>query len=148
MIHKIFQRGKLLSSAKEIAATDDTLTLRLTSRTCSTRFAPSQYVEFKKLVVSLPLFVKTFPELCFSQMKEYMIAGKDFALGLCGVTDILRHRVTRSGNALLESNYLVGKGKGKHGAVAGRVLVGQSNLYATLVESQHCRYQVAPIPRN
>ena len=90
MIHKIFQRGKLLSSAKEIATTDDTLTLRLTSRTCSTRFAPSQYVEFKKLLVSLPLFIKTFQELCFSQMKEYMIAGKDFVLDLCGVTDILR----------------------------------------------------------
>ena len=56
---------------------------------CSTRFTASQYVEFKKLLKSLPLYIKTFRELNFSEVKDYIIAGKDFVLDLCGICDAL-----------------------------------------------------------
>ena len=89
VLHKIFQRGKLLKHAIEMLKTDDDLVLRLTSRTCSTRFTASQYVEFKKLLKSLPLHIKTFREFNFSEVKDYMIAGKDLVLDLCGICDAL-----------------------------------------------------------
>ena len=88
-LHKIFQRGKLLRQAIEMLKTDDDLVLRLTSRTCSTRFTASQYVEFRKLLKSLPLYIKTFREFNFSEVKDYMIAGEDFVLDLCGICDVL-----------------------------------------------------------
>ena len=53
-IHQLFQRGKLLSHAIQMAKTNDKLVFKVTSGTCSTRFASSQYVEFRKLVDSLP----------------------------------------------------------------------------------------------
>ena len=56
VVHKIFQRGKMLNHAMEMMSTDDDLVLKLTSRTCSTRFTTSQYVEFYKLLDSLPLY--------------------------------------------------------------------------------------------
>ena len=82
-LHKIFQHGKLVKHAIEMLKTDDDVVLRSTSRTCSTRFTTSQYVEFKKLLKSFPLYVKTFHEFNFSEVKDYMIAGKDFVLDLC-----------------------------------------------------------------
>ena len=60
VVHQMFQRGKMLSHAKEMASNDDDLVLRLTSRSCCTRFSASQYVEFRKLIDSLPLYIKTF----------------------------------------------------------------------------------------
>jgi hypothetical protein len=89
VVHHIFQRGKMLKRAMEMETSDDELVLRLTSRACSTRFTTSQYVEFKKLLGSLPLFVKTFREFQSCEIKEYMIAGEDFVMDLCGVVDIL-----------------------------------------------------------
>ena len=59
-IHQLFQGGKILSHAIEMAKTNDKLVLKVTSGTCSTRFASSQYVKFQKLVDLLPLFIKTF----------------------------------------------------------------------------------------
>ena len=64
--------------------------LRLTSRACSTRFSTSQYMEFLKLLDSLPLFIKTFREFQYSEIKEYQIAGEDFLPDLCGICDILK----------------------------------------------------------
>ena len=78
-----------MKHAIEMLKTDDDLVLRLTSRTCSTRFTASQYVELKKLLKSLPLYIKTFREFNFSEVKDYMIAGKDFVLDLCGICDAL-----------------------------------------------------------
>jgi hypothetical protein len=89
VVHHIFQRGKMLKRAMEMETSDDELVLRFTSRACSTRFTTSQYVEFKKLLASLPLFVKTFREFQSCEIKEYMIAGEDFVMDLCGVVDIL-----------------------------------------------------------
>ena len=89
IVHQIFQRGKMLKRAMEMETSDDELVLKLTSRACSTRFTTSQYVEFKKLLDSLPLFVKTFREFQSCEIKEYMIAGEDFVMDLCGVVDIL-----------------------------------------------------------
>ena len=60
IVYQIFQRGKMLKWAMEMETSDDELVLKLTSRACSTRFTTSQYVEFKKLLASPPLFVKTF----------------------------------------------------------------------------------------
>ena len=89
IVHQIFQRGKMLKRAMEMETSDDELVLKLTSRGCSTRFITSQYVEFKKLLASLPLFVKTFRKFQSCEIKEYMIAGEDFVMDLCGVVDIL-----------------------------------------------------------
>ena len=90
VIHRLFQRGKMLSHAKEMAKKDEELVLRLTSRTCSTRFSASQYVEFRKLIESLPLFIKAFREFKYAELKEYQIAGIDFLLDLCSFCDILK----------------------------------------------------------
>ena len=57
VIHKIFQRGKMLNHAMEMTNTKDDLVLKLTSRTCSTRFTTSQHVEFCKLLDGLPLYI-------------------------------------------------------------------------------------------
>ena len=88
VVHKIFQRGKMLKHAIEMTSKDDDLVLKVTSRTCSTRFSTSQYVEFRKLLDSLPLYIQTFRQFQFSEVKEYMIAGDDFLFDLCGVCDI------------------------------------------------------------
>ena len=69
--------------------TQDEFVLRLTSRACSTRFSTSQYMEFRKLLESLPLFIKTFTDFHYSEM-EYQIADEDFLLDLCGICDILK----------------------------------------------------------
>lgn len=79
----------MLNHAMEMMSTDNDLVLKLTSRTCSTRFTTSQYVEFRKLLDSLPLYIKTFRQFQFSEIKEYMVAGDDFLLDLCGICDIL-----------------------------------------------------------
>ena len=68
--------------------------LKVTSGTCSTRFTSSQYVEFRKLADSLPLFIKTFRQFKYTQIKEYMIAGKDFVLDFCDIWDILEPIIT------------------------------------------------------
>ena len=90
VIHRIFQRGKMLKHAMSMGKTQDEFVLRLTSRACSTRFSTSQYMEFRKLLESLPLFIKTFREFHYSEMKEYQIAGEDFLLDLCGICNILK----------------------------------------------------------
>ena len=90
VVHRLFQRGKMLSHAVEMSKKDDELVLRLTSRACSTRFSTSQYVEFRKLLDSLPLFIKAFREFKFSEVKEFQIAGQDFLMDLCGCCDILK----------------------------------------------------------
>ena len=88
VIHHIFRRGKMLKHAMSMGKTQDEFVLRLTSRACSTRFSTSQYMEFRKLLKSLPLFIKTFREFHYSEM-EYQIAGKDFLLDLCGICNML-----------------------------------------------------------
>lgn len=90
VVHRLFQRGKMLSHAVELSKKDDELVLRLTSRPCSTRFSTSQYVEFRKLLDSLPLFIKAFREFKFSEVKEFQIAGQDFLMDLCGCCDVLK----------------------------------------------------------
>lgn len=90
VVHRLFQRGKMLSHAIELSKKDDELVLRLTSRACSTRFSTSQYVEFCKLLDSLPLYIKTFREFKFSEVKEFQIAGQDFLIDLCGCCDVLK----------------------------------------------------------
>ena len=90
VVHRIFQRGKMFKHATVMKQTEDDLVFKLTSRTCSTRFTTSQYMEFQKMLESLPLFIKTFREFQFSQIKEYQIAGDDFLLDLCGVCDIMK----------------------------------------------------------
>ena len=90
VIHRIFQPGKMLKHAMSMGKTQDEFVLRLTSRACSTRFSTSQYMEFRKLLESLPLFIKTFREIQYLEMKEYQIAGEDFLLDLCGICDILK----------------------------------------------------------
>ena len=62
VVHRMFQQGKMLKHAMSMGKTQDKLVLRLTSRACSTRFSTSQYMEFQKLLESLPLFIKTFRE--------------------------------------------------------------------------------------
>ena len=89
-MHRLFQRGKMLSHAVEMSKKDDELVLRLTSRACSTGFSTSQYIEFCKLLDSLPLYIKVFREYKYSEIKEFQIAGKDFLMDLCGFCDILR----------------------------------------------------------
>ncbi len=74
IVHQIFQPGKMLSHSTEMAKDDDELVLRLTSRACSTRFSASQYVEFLKLIESLPLYIRTFREFKYTEVKEYQIA--------------------------------------------------------------------------
>lgn len=73
-----------------MASHDDDLVVRLTSRSYCTRFSASQYVEFRKLIDSLPLYIKTFRAFKFKDVKEYQIAGKDFLLDLCSACDILK----------------------------------------------------------
>ena len=90
IVRKIFQQGKMLNHAMEKMSTDNDLVLKLTSRTCSTRFTTSQYVELYKLLDSLPLYTKTFQQFQFSEIKDYMVAGDDFLLDLCRICDILR----------------------------------------------------------
>lgn len=90
VVHRLFQRGKMLSHAVELAKADDDLVLKLTSNVSSTRFSTSQYVEFKKLIDSLPLFIKAFREFKYSEVKEFEIAGEDFVLDLCGACDVLQ----------------------------------------------------------
>ena len=89
VVHKIFQQGEMLKHTIEVMSKDDNLVLKVTSRTCSTRFSTSQYVEFRKLLDSLPLHIQTFRQFQFSEVKEYMIAGDDFLFDLCGICDIL-----------------------------------------------------------
>ncbi len=89
VVHRIFQRGKMLKHAIAMGDPEDDLVLKLTSRTCSIRFTTSQYKEFCKLLESLPLFIKAYREFQFSEAKEYQIAGDDFLLDLCGVCDIM-----------------------------------------------------------
>ena len=90
VVHRIFQRGKMLKHAMVMEEKEDELVLKLTSRACSTRFTTSQYMEFHKILASLPLFIKTFREFQFSELKEYQIAGDDFVLDLSGVCDIMK----------------------------------------------------------
>ena len=90
VVHQMFQRGKMLKHAMSMGKTQDEFVLRLTSRACSTRFSTSQYMEFQKLLESLPLFIKTFKEFQYSEIKEYQIVGEDFFLDLCGICDILK----------------------------------------------------------
>lgn len=90
IIHRLFQRGKMLSHAVEIAKNDDDLLLRLTSRSCATQFSASQYTEFRKLIDSLPLFIQTFRAFNYTETREFQIAGKDFVLDLCAVCDVMR----------------------------------------------------------
>jgi len=77
-VRRLFQRGKMFSHATHMAKSDDQLVLKLTSASCSTRFSTSQFVEFRKLLESLPLFIKTFREFKYIQTQEYIIAGQDF----------------------------------------------------------------------
>ena len=58
----------MLSHAIAMAKSDDDLLLRLTSRSCGTRFSASQYVEFRKLIDSLPLYIKTFREFKYTEV--------------------------------------------------------------------------------
>ena len=69
---------------------DDDLVLRLSSRTCSIRFSASKYVEFLKLLESLPLYIKTFREFEYTDLKEYQIAGIDFLFDLCSICNVLK----------------------------------------------------------
>lgn len=89
VVHRIF-RGKMLKHAMAMKETEDKFVLKLTSRACNTRFTTSQYMEFLKLLESLPLFIKTFREFQFSEIKEYQIAGDDFLLDLCGICVIMK----------------------------------------------------------
>lgn len=73
----------MLNHAMEMMNTEDDLVLKLTSRTCSTRFTTSQHVEFCKLLDGLPLYIKTFRQFHYSEIREYVIAGDDFLLDLC-----------------------------------------------------------------
>lgn len=59
VFHHLFGRGRMFFQAKLQAAADETKLL-VSSRTCSTRFATSQYYEFVKLLESLPTYVKAF----------------------------------------------------------------------------------------
>ena len=77
VVHQIFQHRKMLMHAMATQEMDDEFALKLTSRVCCTRFTTSQYMEFLKLLESLPLFIKTFREFQFSKIKEYQIAGYD-----------------------------------------------------------------------
>ena len=86
--HKIFSQGKMFAQAKVQAEVDDTKIL-VTSRTCSTRFATSQYQEFLKLLESLPTYVKAFRSFNYSEITEYQIAGQDFVFDMCGAVDVL-----------------------------------------------------------
>lgn len=88
-VHRMFQRGKMLSHAREMERENSSFHLKLTSRACSTRFSTSQYVEFLKLLDSLPRYIETVREFLFSERTEYKIAGADFIMNLCGVCDIL-----------------------------------------------------------
>jgi hypothetical protein len=69
IVRKIFQQGKMLNHAMEKMSTDNDLVLKLTSRTCSTRFTTSQYIELYKLPDSLPLYTKTFQQFQFLKLR-------------------------------------------------------------------------------
>lgn len=91
-INQMFNRGKMLALAKSEAIKSQSKSNRLlvTSRTCSTRFFTSQYHEFEKLITSLPVYIDTFRENQYSEVKEYEIAGKDFVTDMCGTLDVMK----------------------------------------------------------
>ena len=89
-IHQIFNCGKMFALAKSQAVQSKCKRLLVTSRTCSTRFFTSQYHEFEKLMTSLPVYIETFRENKYNQVKEYEIAGKDFVIDMCGTLDVMR----------------------------------------------------------
>jgi hypothetical protein len=41
-------------------------------------------------MTSLPVYIETFRENKYNQVKEYEIAGKDFVIDICGTLDIMR----------------------------------------------------------
>lgn len=67
----------------------DEFVVKLTSSPSSTRFATSQYLEFRKLLDSLPVFIQTFRKHKYTIVEKYKIAGQDFVLDLLGVCDVL-----------------------------------------------------------
>lgn len=89
-IHQMFNRGKMLALAKNQAVQFQRQRLLVTSRTCSTRFFTSQYHEFEKLITSLPVYIETFRENKYNEIKEYEIAGEDFVIDMCGTLDVMR----------------------------------------------------------
>jgi hypothetical protein len=89
-IHQMFNRGKMLALAKSQAVQSQCQRLLVTSRTCSTRFFTSQYHEFEKLMTSLPVYIETFRENKYNEIKEYEIAGEDFVIDMCGTLDVMR----------------------------------------------------------
>ncbi|MCP4801188.1 MAG: hypothetical protein GY893_14695 [bacterium] len=93
VFHHLFGRGKMFVQAKVQAAADETKLL-VTSRTCSTRFATSQYYEFVKLLESLPTYVKAFRKYGYTEVKDFQMAGQDFVFDICGAVDIMRPIIT------------------------------------------------------
>ena len=91
-IHQMFNRGKMLALAiaKSQAVQSQCKRLLVTSRACSTRFFTSQYHEFEKLMTSLPVYIETFRENKYNEIKEYEIAGKDCVIDMCGTLDVMR----------------------------------------------------------
>ena len=70
VVYRLFQHGKMLSHAVEMSV--------------------EMYIEFCKLLDTLPLYIKVFREYKYSGIKEFQIAGQDFLMDLCGFCDILR----------------------------------------------------------
>ena len=58
-IHKLFQRQKKLAAAMK-KAEEMKKPLHLTSRTCATRFLSSQVHEFRKLLLSIDIYMATY----------------------------------------------------------------------------------------
>ena len=93
VFHHLFGRGKMFFQAKVQAAADETKLL-VTSQTCSTRFATSQYYEFVKLLESLPTYVKAFQNYGYIEVKNSQMAGQDFVFDICGAVDVMRPIIT------------------------------------------------------
>ena len=89
-IHQMFNHGKMFALAKRQAVQSQCQRLLVTRRTCSTRFFTSQYHELEKLMTSLPVYIETFRENKYNEIKEYDMAGEDFVIVMCGTLDVIR----------------------------------------------------------
>ena len=116
-VHRIFQRRKMLSHATEMAKHNDELVLRLTSPTCSTRFSASQYVEFLKLIKSLPYLLEHSGNSSTPRLKSTKLQEVTFRL--ISVVYVISSRLECP---MLEGTHLVAEATWLHGKHWGQIL--------------------------
>ncbi len=88
-IHSMFQRGKILISALELAHSPG-IKLKMTQGNCATRFWSSQFRQFINIIDGFAVYAEAFRSFGYNECKEYEILGKDFIIDLCMITDVLK----------------------------------------------------------